>query len=340
MANAQWDPVPDLSARLLGEARQHDFFRMLERLHALHADDLEQAEWREPDKQRICLSSYAGLGFPASDVVMAERVEGHAPHQYVVQASFFGLHGPDSPLPAYYLDRLAYEAGQGIGIRPAFLDFVHHLLLGQLHRAWRKYRYYARFRPGATDYVSQRIFALIGLKHSATRGATPIAWSRLLSFSGAVVLRSRSSSMLAGLIAHCFDLDSVRIRDFELRHTDIDDGDVIRLGRQNGRLGESFQIGDTVRTRHCKFTIVIANLSQARFREFLPQGENFGRLCKLVEFLLRDPTPCDLELQLKAKEVPSFHLRQTNGTQLGWTSFLEQPDDQGLPPPVRLTVRP
>jgi type VI secretion system protein ImpH len=223
-------------------------------------------------------------------------------------------------------------------VRPAFFDFFNHRLLTLLHQAWRKYRYYIRFRPGADDQFSRRIFALIGLKHEATRGDTPIAWSRLLSFAGAVVLRSRSPSMLAGLIAHCFDLKDVQIRDFELRYTTINDSDRIRLGMSNGQLSESFQIGDSVRTRHCSFTIVIAGLSQERFREFLPQGENFERLRQLVVFLLRDPVPCDLELGLRQDEVPPFHLRQTEGTQLGWTSFLEQPALRH-PPPVRVSLR-
>lgn len=338
MADAQRYATPDLSEKLLHDAKGHDFFRLLERLHALHADDLESPDSYEAEHQRIHLSNHAGLGFPASDVAFAEHLEGTIPHQYRVQATFFGMHGTDSPLPGYYLDRLAYEAGQGVGIRPAFFDFFNHRLLTLLHQAWRKYRYYIRFRPGADDQFSRRIFALIGLKHDATRGDTPIAWSRLLSFAGAVVLRSRSPGMLTGLIAHCFDLEDVQIRDFELRYTMITENDRIRLGQSNGQLSESFQIGDSVRTRHCKFTLVISNLSQKRFREFLPHGENFERLQQLMVFLLRDPVPCDLELGLRLDEVPPFNLRQAEGTQLGWTSFLEQPA-LSRPPPVRVSLR-
>ncbi|WP_273829812.1 type VI secretion system baseplate subunit TssG [Pseudomonas chlororaphis subsp. aureofaciens] len=338
MADAQRYAASDLSDVLLGEARGHNFFSLLERLHALHEDDLESPDSFDADHQRVYLSNHAGLGFPTSDIAWAERLDDMDPHQYRVQATFFGMHGTDSPLPSYYLDRVAFEAGQGVGVRPAFLDFFNHRLLTLLHQAWRKYRYYIRFRPGADDQFSRRIFALIGLKHDATRGDTPIAWSRLLSFAGAVVLRSRSPSMLAGLIAHCFDLEDVQIRDFELRYTMIDESDRIHLGLSNGQLSESFQIGDSVRTRHSSFTIVISDLSQARFREFLPQGENFERLRQLVVFLLRDPIPCDLELGLRQDEVPPFNLRQDEGTQLGWTSFLEQPALR-RPPPVRVSLR-
>lgn len=144
--------------------------------------------------------------------------------------------------------------------------------------------------------------------------------------------------MVAGLIAHCFDLPEVAIRDFELRYTDIPPDERAQLGLLNGQLGESFRIGDSVRTRHCKFSIVITNLTEARFREFLPQGENFERLRMLVAYLLRDQPPCDLELGLRENEVLPFNLGQATGSQLGWTSFLEQPELR-RPPRVRLTVR-
>lgn len=338
MANAQRHATPDMNQRLLDEARGHDFFCLLERLHGLHGDDLEAPESHAAERQRIRLSNYAGMGFPASDVSQAIRLDDEPPHQYLVQVTFFGMHGPDSPLPSYYLERVAYEAGQGEGIRPAFFDFFNHRLLTLLHQGWRKYRHYIRFRSGASDRLSQRLFALVGLKDTAIRGATPIAWSRLLSFAGAVVHRSRSPAMVAGLIAHCFDLAEVSLRDFELRYTDIDRDDRTQLGLLNGQLGESFRVGDSVRTRHCKFTVVITDLSEARFREFLPRGENFKRLRMLLAYLLRDQTPCDLELGLRANEVPPFNLGHETGAQLGWTSFMEPPELR-RPPRVRLTVR-
>lgn len=338
MADAQRDTAPDLSAGLISEAKSYDFFLLLERLHGLHGDDLESSDSFAAERQRIRLSNYAGMGFPASDVALAQRLEYSQPHQYLVQATFFGMHGPDSPLPAYYLEQLAYEAGQGEGIRPAFFDVFNHRLLTLLHQAWRKYRHYIRFRPGASDQLSLRLFALVGLKDDAIRGATPIAWSRLLSFAGAVVHRSRSPAMVAGLIAHCFGLDNVEIRDFELRYTDIAPDDRTQLGCLNGQLGESFRIGDSVRTRHCKFTIVITGLGEAHLRQFLPQGQNFEPLRMLVAYLLRDQTPWDLELGLRQGEVPPFNLGPASASQLGWTSFMEQP---GLrePPRVRLTLR-
>ncbi|WP_454725140.1 MULTISPECIES: type VI secretion system baseplate subunit TssG [Cupriavidus] len=338
MAHANRQATADLADVLLTQAKNYDFFRLLEHLHRLHDDDLEAPDRLRPAQQRVRLSNYAGLGFPASDVTLAQRLPPGATSDYLLQTSFFGMHGPDSPLPGYYLDRLAYEASQGIGIRPAFLDFFNHRLLLQLHQAWRKYRYYIRFRQDARDRFSRYVFALVGLGDTRLRGETPIAWSRLLSFAGLVAGRSRPPNMVAGIIAHCFDLKSVQVRQFGLRHADIPLDQRNALGRRNCTLARNFVLGRTVRTRDSKFTIAISGLSQARFRDFLPSGADFPRLRKLIEFLLRDPHAYDLELGLRRDEVQPFNLKRGAGSHLGWTSFLKQPGDRP-PPVVRVTVR-
>lgn len=323
MAMAHGQTTPDLADVLLADARNYDFFRLLEHLHGLHGDDLETLDTLEPEHQRVRLSSHAGLGFPASDVLMAERMPAHARSAYRVQTTFFGMHGADSPLPGYYLDRLAWEQGQGVGIRTAFLDFFNHRLLTLLHQAWRKYRYYVRFRQEAKDRFSRYVFALIGLNDAQLRGTTPLPWSRLLSYAGLIASPSRSPTIVSGVIAHCFDLPHVHIREFEQRYVHVPKEQQLSLGKHNGELGDSFVIGSRVRTRHSKFTVVISGLSQQRFRDFLPSGIDHARLRKLIDFLLRDPAAWDLELGLRHEEVPPFNLGRTSGANLGWTSFID-----------------
>ena len=97
----------------------------------------------------------------------------------------------------------------------------------------------------------------------------------------------------------------------------------LALGKANGTLGSNFVVGDRSNTRASKFTLVIPNLTQARFRQFLPSGDQFGRLRQLMDFLLRDATAYDLELGLREEDVPPFNLQRASGTHLGWTSFIE-----------------
>ncbi|MEB6587543.1 MULTISPECIES: type VI secretion system baseplate subunit TssG [Pseudomonas] len=337
MANTDRQATADLADKLLANAHQYNFFQLLERLHGLHGDDLEPRWPSEAARLRVRLASDPRLTFPVSDVYKAERMPGEQA-RYRVCTTFMGLHGTDSPLPTYYLEQVAYEHAHGIGVRPAFFDFFNHYVLGLLHRIWRKYRYYIRFQPGASDGFSQYIFALLGLNDKQMRGDTALPWSRLLSFAGVIASRSRPPGTVAGIIAHCFDLKHVRIREFETRSVPTDARQLVSLGRSNGQLGSTFMVGSRTRTRSSKFTIVINELDQAQLLELLPSGINFGRLRALIDFLLRDGLAYDLELRLKQHALSPFCLHRNQGAHLGWTSFVDNRHGQ-ISPVVRIRGR-
>ena len=327
--------VRDRTDMMLRDAHRYSYFQLLELMHQLHGDDLERRPLSPETRRRVRLEVSPSLSFPVADVLKADRLNDD---RYRIQTTFLGLHGTDSPLPSYYLDQVAYEHAQGIGVRPAYLNFFNHRLHTLLHQGWRKYRYYRRFQPGATDGFSRYIFAMIGLDDAALRGATPLPWSRLLSFVGLIASRSRSPGMVAGMIAHCFDLQQVSIREFEKRTVRIPYSQRNGLGSRNCALNDNFLVGGSTESRSSKFTIVIAGLDQQQFREFLPSGDSYPRLARLVEFLLRDVGAYDLELRMRAEQAPPFSLRTEHGTHLGWTSFMADRNDP-TPPPVRITVR-
>lgn len=338
MAHQERQATRDIADAVLKDAHNYAFYRLIEHLYRLHDEDLENLFSDPSFVQHVIMAGDARLGFPASDVVGAQRIS-EEPELYKVETSFLSLQGPDSPLPGYYIDQLAYDYVHEIGIRPAFFDFFNHRLLTLLILAWRKYRYYKRFQHEAKDRFSQYVFALIGLGDKNLRGATPLPWSRLLSFTGIIASRSRSPSVVAGIIAHCFDLRSVHIREFEQRYVDIDKSQRNSLGKANAALGSNFVLGARVSTRASKFTIVISELTQRRFRDFLPNGESFKPLCKLIDFLLRDSLAYDLELGLQQKEIPPFVLAKNSGTYIGWTTFLPQDAPLRLESVVKIKAR-
>jgi len=322
MALAARQSAGDLAEPLLDDAKNYSFFSLIEHLHRLHGDNLETLLDSNPSSERIVFESDPGLGFPASDVLAADKVPGTQDDKYRLVVSFLGLHGSDSPLPGHYLETIASDHAHGNGLRAAFLDFFNHRLLTLLHRVWRKYRYYVRFQSDARDHFSRYVFSLIGLNDDQLRGETPIPWSRLLTYAGLVASRSRSPTVVAGIIAHCFDLSQVEIKEFQQKLVDIPEDQKTRLGLKASILGESFIIGEKVRTYEQSFTIAIRGLSQKRFRDFLPNGKDFFPLSKLVEFLLRDQLAYDLDLGLRQDEIPLFQLDTRRGGNLGWTTFL------------------
>lgn len=339
MDPATRSPAGDLALPLLRDAKDYGFFSLVEQLYRLHGDNLEYLLDLDPATERIRFESDPGLGFPVSDVLAASALEGRSQNAYRLVVSFLGLHGVDSPLPGHYLERVASDHAHGNDLRAAFLDFFNHRLLTLLHRAWRKYRYHVRFQDGARDRFSRYVFSLIGLNDEQLRGQTQLPWSRLLTYAGLVASRSRSPAVVGGIVAHCFDLGQVEIREFQPLRVEIPEEQKTHLGRQGGVLGDSFMIGDRVKTYEHSFVIAIRGLSQRRFRDFLPNGRHFLPLNRLVEFLLRDQLAYDLELGLHQEEIPRLQLDSRRGANLGWTTFFGNDDRLRQESVVRIKVR-
>ena len=324
MGTCERETTRDLTNTLLPQAQRHQFFQLVERIHQLHADNLEQLLDVRPEDERIRYQTNPALGFPTTEVTQAGQ---DAASRYHLQIAFLGIHGGASPLPHHYLEQIAYEAHQQLGIRADFFDFFNHRLITLLHRGWRKYRYYVRFRPEADDRFSHTVFSLIGLNDASLRGTTQgVPWSRLLTYAGMIATRSRAPSMVAGIVAHSFDLakDQVILHEWQAYSTPIPPDQRTRLGQQNGCLGHSFSIGARVHSIGSKFCIAISGLTQTRFREFLPDGKHHLPLKNLVAFLLRDQLAYDLALGLIQEEIPPMQLHPDakHGCNLGWTSFL------------------
>ena len=310
----------DLNGALLTSAHRHHFYQLVERIHRVHDDNLETQLDMHPDDELIRYEADPALAFPASDVCRAGLEQD--PFKYFIQITFMGMHGSASPLPHHYLESIAQEYHQGIGVRGPFFDFFNHRLITLLHRAWRKYRYYIRFRADAEDRFSQYLYSFIGLNDRELRGETAIPWSRLLTYAGMIATRGRAPSMISGIVAHCFDLDNVEVKEWIRRYVQIPQQQRNVLGRLNSTLGEDFSIGARVLTRSAKFVIAIKGLNQARFRDFLPSGKTFAPLNTLVDFLLRDQLAYDLQLGLTQDEIPPLVLDRDRGANLGWTAFL------------------
>jgi type VI secretion system protein ImpH len=325
MALTKRHSTSNIAEPALNQARNYDFYQLVELLHRLHNDDLEKQLDKLPQDERFFYTSTGSLGFPASDITLAnEKIRDNKHIQYEIEVSFLGMHGSASPLPGRFLDLIAYEYGHSEGIRHHFLDFFNHRLITLLHRGWRKYRYYIRFKPNADDGFSAFCFSLIGLNDKNLRGDTPVPWSRLLTYTGLLASRGRSPSMVSSILSHCFDIDKVVIREWVHRFVDIPVSQQSRLGMKNFSLGEDLVSGARVGTRMSKFAITMSDLTLVRFKDFLPNGKDYPALLKLVEFLLKDQHAYNLELGLKPEEVPPFQLQSDSESPpyLGWSTFV------------------
>ncbi|WP_447044397.1 type VI secretion system baseplate subunit TssG [Vreelandella sp. H-I2] len=318
--------APDVAlAPVMRGARRYEFYQLVELLHRHHNDDLEQRHGGSvPTFQRVRYTASASLGFPGSDVLaLKEKQAG----QYEMEVSFFGLQGAQSPLPGYYLETLAHNAAHQEGSAGDFLDFFNHRLLTLVHRSWRKYRHYIRYQDDAKDGFSAAIFALVGLADSDLRGETSINWSKMLAYAGLLAGRSRSPDVVSGIVGHCFDLARVEIEEWVQRWVEIPLDQRSCMGVSGMTLGGDMVVGARVADVNGKFALCLRGLSLARFRDFLPDGEEHSPLKTLVSFVLREPLAYDLELELLESEVKPMRLGDAGSCQLGWTTFVDPEHD-------------
>ncbi|HAT1682904.1 TPA: type VI secretion system baseplate subunit TssG [Klebsiella oxytoca] len=305
-----------------GAVSRYAFYQLVELLNQLENVDVENRQDLHPGYERVLFKSTASLGFHPSDVVDISQDE---QGRYQMEVAFIGLHGSQSPMPGYYLDELAWEYAQQESRLGLFLDFFHHRLLTLLHRVWRKYRYHVRFQDNGEDGFSRHMFALVGLGNDAVRESLPVNRAKMLSYAGMLASPGRSPEVVAGLVMHCFDLESVEVEVWQFRHVMICEEQQNRLSLVNMQLGKDFVIGDRVGDCAGKFLLKINNLVFSEFLRFLPNGDQYEPLVRFVSFILRDQLAWDLQLGFGRAQASGIHLGDERNACLGWSSFLGMP---------------
>lgn len=268
------------------------------------------------------------MGFASSDVEDIAPVEfdggtdREAWSGYRITVNFLGLYGAGSPLPAFYTEDIVMRDEESEN-RRQFFDLFHHRYLAFAYRTTEKYRYHLRYRPGASDQFSLWLRGLISLHGDGRYNGAPIEHpEKLLSSIGMLLQHSRSAATLSTILSHYFDGLPVTIEQFILRQVTIEHAQRAFLGQANCTLGLDCSPGETVPDSSGKFRIRIGPLDFAAFRDLLPDGDDYRRLCMVVPFLLRDQLAHDLELILREDEVPPLELGADCPARLGWSSWL------------------
>lgn len=314
---------------------QYEFYRLVEGLNRLAGIDPARTLGLQPNQEALRFTAAAGLGFAASDVVGLQHQPGGALR---LEVSFLGLQGSQSPLPYYYLDGIAGDTAQGETRLNDFLAVFNHRPLSLAHQIWRKYRYEITFTPEGRDATSGRIFALMGLGHPQTREQLGINAEAMLAYAGLLASPGRTPDVIARLVAHFFSLEDVSVQPClphimtlrEEQQNRLGQTTAVRGQRHQPRslLGGNFVLGSRMPDRSVKFQLSINALSQEQYLSFLPDGAQHRLLVNFVEYILREPLVWDLRLMLGKHQTGGMRLGDQHRTQLGWTTFLGQPDEK------------
>jgi len=306
---------------MLGRApHQFDFFQVMRRLESLSPDQPRFATSPRPADESIRLGQEPSMAFaPAALVALRPGMAGKPPRLLV---SFFGLLGPNGPLPLhlteYTHDRL-YNGNDPTISR--FFDLFHHRFLLMLYRAWANSEPTVdRDRPETDRFVTY-VGALLGIAQPAMQHRDDFPDTAKLFYAGRFAAQARNAEGLAAIVGDFFDMPA-RIEPFVGDWLELAPQDRWAAGRthqQGGRLGISTTLGARAFSRQQKFRVALGPLNRRQFQRMLPGSVGLRRLISLVRSYAGDELKWDLRLFLDNRTTEPMTLGRSR---LGWTTWL------------------
>ncbi len=321
MAGAPWMPTEPLNslARMAAEPWDYDFFQALRRIECEAREQPRIGHSLRLSEDPLRLGQTPDCGFAPSTLSHIEvGVEGAVPH---VEQYFFGLTGPNGPLPLH-LTEYARERqrNNGDATFKSFLDVFHHRLLSLFYRAWAESRPTVSHDRPEQDYWSMRLAALSGHGMSSLLGLGPISDSARYHFTGHLAAQSRYPDGLRAILQSYFEVP-VGIEEYVGQWLQLPQ--YSQLGAHACSLGSDLCLGSHVWDRQHKFRIRLGPLSLEQYQGLLPGQERFGELAAWVAEHQGDELDWEVNLLLRCQEVPRIDL--DGQTQLGFNTWLGTP---------------
>ncbi len=321
---------PSLEQVLFEEGYRFDFFQAVRLLERLHADRQPVGREGPPSREVVRFRSRLSLSFPPSAVhEIAPAEDGDGPPRMTV--AFMGLTGPLGVLPHHYTEMLVERVSRKDHALRDFFDLFNHRLVSLFYRAWEKYRFPVAYERAAVkgngrDRFSRYLLDLIGLGTNGLQDRLEVRDEALLFCAGLFAQQPRSASGLEGLLREYFEVP-VQVVQFVGQWLPLPEEYRCRLGPDgaNNALGSTAVIGSLVWDQQAGFRLRVGPLTFAEYCQFLPSGKAFRPLLQLTRFFAGQVLDFDVQLVLKASEVPGCRLGETGerGPRLGWSAWLK-----------------
>ena len=322
-------------AQLSRDPRSHHIFLALRILEAHHADRPRLGLSRRPAQDAVRLGQDPHMGF-ARTTISAFGPDRRSGRTRLANLAF-GLFGPQGPLPLHLTEHAHRRTTRHRDTAfVAFADMLTHRLMSLFYRAWTTGQPAPSFDRPDADPLARKVAALSGRDGAAMARRDAMPDLAKLHFVGHLSAGPKSAEALVAMLSAFFSAP-VRLQQFVGSWLDLEPDDRWQLGSPSG-LGRSTSIGTRVRSRSAKFRIRIGPVGLAEYRRLLPGNGSLERLEAIVRNHVGDSLDWDVNLVLRADEVPRSALGGT--TALGHTSWIgtrradsRDADDLRLAPP-------
>ena len=315
------------------EPYRFEFFQAARLFERLFPDKKPVGGEALPAEEPVRFRSRIALDFPSSEIQEVREPKDETGNTEML-VNFMGMVGVSGVLPTHYtelvLDRVRHQDTS----MWSFLDIFTHRAVSMFYRAWEKYRFPVAYERGDDDFTSF-LFDIAGLGTRGLRGRMNLDDESLLPYTALIAQKPHSQNAVENVVSDYFSVPA-KVEQFYGQWLALNKQDLTKVGVENSRLGVSAIAGSRIWHQQTKFRIKLGPLTFTHFQAFLPTGSAYGKLRSIVKFMIGLEFDFDVQLKLKAAEVPGTILttRAMRKPMLGWTSFLKsQPfraDDEQL----------
>jgi len=342
MATTQWRDESFVINELMSEPYNFEFFQAVRLLHYYFRNRVPVGLQTNndvgflPSNEVVNFKVPVSLAFQPSDIVtinLNDEKHNVNPDVYPTDrflikppemiVSFIGLTGPQGVLPNVYTEYL-YERNykQDYALRD-FLDIFNHRLISLYYRAWQKYRITSSAYT-LNDNFNRCIYSIIGSEFDSIKSNFSFELSKLVEYAGIIARKPITAETIENILGTYFSI-KVSLKQFVGQWLLLDSSSLSRLEASNPTLAINAVIGDTFYDLQSKFLLIFGPLTYAEYVMFLPNGSQFTTMIQLVNFLAGCEQDYEVQMLLKAEEVPYLVLSQSaqDKSRLGWNTWLK-----------------
>jgi type VI secretion system protein ImpH len=299
-----------------------DFYQAVRLMEKLRPESTPVGENVNPAAEVARFKSKVTMSFPASDIERIRASKNGEPPEIMV--NFMGIAGAFGPLPNPYVELLIERESRGDTTFRDFLDIFNHRLLSLMYRIRKMSRLGMEIKSPDEIPFASHLLSLMGLGMKSLQGRMKVQDRAFLYYSGLITQKPHSMIGLERMLSHYFGV-IVKSRQFRGRWHALehDQWTVIGISGQNQVLGESVLLGSRVWDQQTKFQLVIGPVKFKVFEEFLPTGSRFRPLVEMTRFYAGRGLDFEINLIMKALDVPPARLSVSSGPRLGWTSWIK-----------------
>lgn len=309
----------DLIASLTKEPYAFGFYSALRELECFYSTRPRLGYSARPVDDPVRLGQTPSLQFAPSTLSSFASAQ----NTQQLKVLFFGLFGPNGPLPLHLTEYARNRIRDAKDSTLAdFADMFHHRLLCLFYRAWADKEPTVQLDRPEKDRFAFYVGSLLGIGIPSLQNRDSMPDHTKLHFAAHLGCHTKHSEGLVSILKDFFRVP-VKIQELIGEWLAIPKNSYCYLDSDHttGQLGVSAVIGVSSWQCQHKFRITMGPLGLNEYEDFLPTGNRLKNVLALVNNYVGFELNWDLNLMLKKNEVPATQLGKYG--QLGWTSWLQ-----------------